>query len=646
MENTMWSKAIYILLMCAATNAVADGNNDPEELLNHYLEKYPDRVGVTLNENYTLDISLNGDSLEVFQERFEEILILTDKPQIFSKRQTSSSSFFELVEIEAFTLVPSKRKFKEVKAEDIKRSFDEDSYVFYDDNQLVSVNYPALQKGAKIILRTRHQIKDPRLLNSFYFASGLPGEKVTYTLNLDAGIETKQFFINSQKDDFLFRTADEKGRKKIVYEMQKIDPIEYYSDNLPYAYLSPGIFTRILSFKDKDGNTQTVLKSLEDLQNWYSTFTAGLDISPEVQALANEITSADDSEIDKVKSIFYWVQQNIKYIAFEQGMRGFVPHNADLVLNNRYGDCKDMSSLLVALLKAAGLDAYYTWVGTRDIPFRYTEVPSPIVDNHMIASVEIDGKLYQLDATGKYTPFPLPTSMIQGKECLVQKGSEYHTVEIPVIPKEKNSMTDTSWVKIEDGTIIGKGNLWLSGYVKAFNANRLIKTSQKSVENYLRRLLSRGSNKFILDDFDTQNVENYDMPTKVQFDFTIDDYYTSVNDDLYINLVMNDYLTDGEIVNRTNPIENEYHYVNAATVIFDIPEGYETKYVPENESYSNEFFGYEISYRQQENQLIVTKKFYVEYLIMEVDDFEEWNSGIKKYVRSCRNSVVLTKKDI
>jgi hypothetical protein len=29
--------------------------------------------------------------------------------------------------------------------------------------------------------------------------------------------------------------------------------------------------------------------------------------------------------MDKVKAIFYWVQNNIRYIAFEDGIAGFLP---------------------------------------------------------------------------------------------------------------------------------------------------------------------------------------------------------------------------------------------------------------------------------------------------------------------------------
>ncbi len=68
-------------------------------------------------------------------------------------------------------------------------------------------------------------------------------------------------------------------------------------------------------------------------------------------------------------------------------MRGLIPHPASYVCEKRYGDCKDMANLIVSMLHMAGVNnAYHTWIGTRDLPFKYTEFPTPIVDNHMIAT--------------------------------------------------------------------------------------------------------------------------------------------------------------------------------------------------------------------------------------------------------------------
>ena len=49
------------------------------------------------------------------------------------------------------------------------------------------------------------------------------------------------------------------------------------------------------------------------------------------------------------------LQNNINYVAFEDGLGGFIPRGAASVCDKRYGDCKDKSLLLVTLLRDEGL---------------------------------------------------------------------------------------------------------------------------------------------------------------------------------------------------------------------------------------------------------------------------------------------------
>ena len=115
------------------------------------------------------------------------------------------------------------------------------------------------------------------------------------------------------------------------------------------------------------------------------------------------------------------MQDNIRYIAFEDGLAGFIPATAQEVFKSKYGDCKGMANLMTEMLKLAGLEAYMTWIGTRHIPYDYT-LPSLAVDNHCISTVIIGGKEYFLDGTEKYIPFGDYAWRIQGKEVLIGKG--------------------------------------------------------------------------------------------------------------------------------------------------------------------------------------------------------------------------------
>ena len=53
-----------------------------------------------------------------------------------------------------------------------------------------------------------------------------------------------------------------------------------------------------------------------------------------------------ETELEKVKAIYYWAQKNVKYVAFEYALGGFVPRDANDIYSKKYGDCKDNSSIM------------------------------------------------------------------------------------------------------------------------------------------------------------------------------------------------------------------------------------------------------------------------------------------------------------
>lgn len=121
------------------------------------------------------------------------------------------------------------------------------------------------------------------------------------------------------------------------------------------------------------------------------------------------------------------------YVAFEDKLGGFIPREAADICKRKFGDCKDMTSIQVALYRKAGIDAYFTWIGTRHKPYTYEEVPLPITDNHMICTIKLDGKWVFLDGTDPLIPFGIPPQGIQGKEALVGiDANNYKIITVPV----------------------------------------------------------------------------------------------------------------------------------------------------------------------------------------------------------------------
>src|SRR6185437_5848516 len=132
--------------------------------------------------------------------------------------------------------------------------------------------------------------------------------------------------------------------------------------------------------------------------------------------LVSDLIKDDKTQRERAAHIYSWVQKNIHYIAFEKGLEGFIPRPADTVYKRKYGDCKDMSSIIMAMCRKAGLDAHFVWIGTTEKPYTFEETPLPLVSNHMICAVKLGGDWVFMDGTDPALPFGKNREDIQGKE--------------------------------------------------------------------------------------------------------------------------------------------------------------------------------------------------------------------------------------
>jgi len=134
-----------------------------------------------------------------------------------------------------------------------------------------------------------------------------------------------------------------------------------------------------------------------------------------IRKLADDLTHNARTPREQAKALYDWVSQNIKFAGDCVGVGAVVPHNADLVLANRMGDCKDHTALLQALLASKGIASVPTLINTGSA-YTLPEVATIDPFNHVISYIpSID--LYA-DSTSPYTPFGSIPSVEAGKPVL------------------------------------------------------------------------------------------------------------------------------------------------------------------------------------------------------------------------------------
>ncbi len=611
------------------------------------IEKYADYNAVLTEKESFYLIDIKDDKLFIEETINKQMLVLNEYSKEFTSDYIYYNGFMTIKDKEAYTQVPEGKKYNKIKVSQFKELSNQSGSSFYDDGKSLQFSYPSLQKGAIASLSYTVNYNDPHFLNKYFFQSIIPvlKSKISIKVHPDVKIGFKMF--NGENANIQFREF-KKGKYKILeWTVEDIEAFKYLrADQYSLSYHSPHLVLYIDEVNIND-SVQNYFGTVDDLYRFSSGFAAQTknESNEELKQLVSELTEGL-SDTEKAKVIYYWVQNNIKYIAYEEGYMGFIPAPANEVFTKRYGDCKGMSSLIREMMTIAGLPSYLTWVGTRSIPYTYNDLPLPSVDNHMIASYIENDSVCVLDATFKYLDYGVFPYHIQNKEILIGLDDDsYKIFTVPIAPSDKNRIIDSVKLSIDGKGLIGKGNRVQRGYNKVELAYAMDGAKIEKYNKNLSRLFNKGSNKFNITDNTVNNIFERDREASIEYDFQLLDYCKSIGDEIYVNMNLTKSY-QGLVIDTANllaPIENDFHFKESYITSLEIPEGYQVSYMPNDGSFSEDEFNFDISYREKDNQVVMTYNIEFEFLLLLKDDIPRWNKMIKALNKHYRSSIVLKK---
>lgn len=620
------------------------------QTLEELVAAYPDDNAVILNYTKEMTFFIENGEPRAESRITVDIMALNDRANgVYNRYGIYHGAFDPVDKIEAYTDVPAKRGYDKVKVQEIKTENARRRSVFYDDVKVSSFDFPSLKKGAIAHVSYIQKHNDVHMLSPLYFMSYMP------VVNQRISISYPKQMVLSYKlknDSLLHQVQVVSGKRgsslTYTFTANNIKPVDRMDGAPAPAYDEPHAIIYISSFLDADGQKRPFLDNLDELYQWNYGFLQKMPAinTEKMQRVADSLTQHLHSETEKVRAIYSWVQSSIKYVAFENGLEGFIPRPADLVYDRKFGDCKDMASLLTTLLNLAGVKAWFTWIGSRDIPYDYTDVALPITDNHMICTARADGEWIFLDGTDPGCLFGYPTAFIQGKQALVAiSAKEYKLLRIPEIEADKNQLVDSTLISITDQGIKGISHLWYSGYkgVDAYNnfsSNKNPDDNKEDVKYYA----SKGNNKFSLDSFYINYVGGVERKTGIHTQFTIPGYCNKAGDEMYINLNIDKLFSSNSVIDTARyktDYSRRYKFVNTQYTRLQVPAGYEVEYLPDNYRYQSDLLSIEISYQKQPQAIVAFQQLKVNSLMLNKARFADWNNCIRKILSQYKEQVIL-----
>jgi tetratricopeptide (TPR) repeat protein len=271
-----------------------------------------------------------------------------------------------------------------------------------------------------------------------------------------------------------------------------------------------------------------------EISDWYAKLESDRRVpSAEIRAKADEIVRGQTTDETKSQALYYWVSQNIRYVSLSFGVGRYQPHPAAEVFNNRYGDCKDKTTLLEAMLASEGITAQPV-LANADIPVD-PDVPNPYAFDHAFTFLRVGNNDIWLDTTLGVGPFGYLAPQLRGQNVLVVASNvpaalQQTPTDFPSAVQYHLSVdgsVDASGTLDATAVLETRGDLEV--LIRFFSAH----TSAEQLDKTADSLLA-GANRFLYDsshftDFRVLNGSDIAQPLQVQFHVTGKPMYVNVS---------------------------------------------------------------------------------------------------------------------
>ena len=258
-----------------------------------------------------------------------------------------------------------------------------------------------------------------------------------------------------------------------------------------------------LKFKyEAEGSWQ----SWQNFGNWICKINKNSTILPEEEKQkVNSLLTGISDPVEKIRILYQYLQQQTRYINVSIKTGGLKTYPASYVCQNKYGDCKALSTYMISLLEQAGIEAFYTLIKSGNTIETIDKTFPFQAFDHVIVTVPLKNDTLFLECTGKNIPAGYLGTFTQGRDALAVRQDSSFFVQTPALTPEDVHCTSHIQVAVNRNLPIDV-KMSLKGPDFDKLNYLLFNQSKKEIEKEIRDMLS----------INNVDVESFDLKRDAQ----------------------------------------------------------------------------------------------------------------------------------
>ncbi len=308
----------------------------------------------------------------------------------------------------------------------------------FSDARMISGPLPAIEVGAlveeQILSRETSPFFSKGSVYRVFLGKNVPVRRTVVRLSLPDSAPL-QFQVHGTRPQVSDRR--ERGTRTVVFEYPQTPALEASEPFTPHeaSVHSHVAFSTAQSWKEVASEYARIVdQQLKDT-----------DLQPLAKTLFGDTRPSREAAL---RAVIAWQRKELRYTGVEFGEAALVPRSPAEVLTRKYGDCKDLATLVVGLLRTQGIDAQVALLRTR-----WDEVPDALPGFGLFdhAIVHVPGKpALWLDATTTvYLVGEVPPAD-QGRLALIASAHSTKLVRIPETPPSAHRLEITREVHLAE----------------------------------------------------------------------------------------------------------------------------------------------------------------------------------------------------